>query len=208
MSQTPVLKKPSSKPVIIVSTALLVCAVTFELSLGTAAERWMFVPFYGVLAGTPLLFVLSTAAVVGKRRSSFFGLSISGIVFLWVGFSIAFGNNRIIARVTARDGTEMCLVQRYDGPTEYNISFYERKPGEKNWGWFYYEHEDARWWAGKLTLSADGNEAVIWRTLFPVARFDIANESFQLERDGRRSSPAQERMPDGWKPEDELRRNP
>ena len=59
----------------------------------------------------------------------------------------------IIARTRAPDGTELCLTQKYDD--FYQVSFYYRRTGQP-WGWFYYDHEDTRWWRGSIALCADG----------------------------------------------------
>jgi hypothetical protein len=114
------------------------------------------------------------------------------------------GGSGIIARATALDGTEMCIVQKYNAlPEPYTVSFYYRRPGQ-HWGWFYYDHQDNRWESAAIKLIEGEKIAVVLRGTKEVARFDIASESFRILGSNRALSPAQEWMPDGWKPEDVL----
>ncbi|MDQ6632387.1 MAG: hypothetical protein M3Y82_11650 [Verrucomicrobiota bacterium] len=72
-------------------------------------------------------------------------------------------------------------------------------------GWFYYDHEAMRWNFAKIKLAPDGKRASICSDFREVARFDIPTESFTLLRWNRTLRPAQEWMPEKWKPEDELK---
>ncbi|MEJ0088629.1 MAG: hypothetical protein WDM80_02600 [Limisphaerales bacterium] len=131
-------------------------------------------------------------------------LSIGFYFFIVRGFLP--GGDGIIARINAPDGTEMCVIQTYNGITgePYTVGFYYHKPG-KPWGWFYYEHEDTRWFSGKITLNENGKLAHILCENEEVAKFEIPTESFTISRWKRTVSPAQEWMPEGWKPEDALK---
>ena len=134
------------------------------------------------------------------------------MVLLFLGLCLFFvrgcmpGGDGIIARIKAPDGTEMCVIQTYNGnfAEPYTVGFYYHKPG-KPWGWFYYEHEDTRWFSGKITLSENGKLAHVQSDNEEVAQFEIPTESFTIARWKRTLSPAQEWMPEGWKPEDALK---
>lgn len=101
----------------------------------------------------------------------------------------------------------MCILQNFTGTwTEpYRVGFYYRRPGEP-WGWFYYEHEDLRWWFGSIKLTTDRKRAEIRRFVSPVAHFDPEKEAFTIVRVNRTIVQAQRWMPQGWQPEDELAR--
>jgi hypothetical protein len=132
-----------------------------------------------------------------------------GILVLFVFFlrGCLPGGTGVIARVKSSNGVEMSVVQKYNEFFEpYETGFYYRKPG-KPWGWFYYDHEDTRWSFARIKLSDYGNLAHVYRGFEEVARFEIPTESFTLLRWKRTLSPAQEWMPEGWKPEDALSDN-
>ena len=190
--------------IMIGSAAVILFMGAFEYDAGTGMEAgcWMFL--LSALAAIICTGVLSLHCLRRKRRIGVLGLAVTVFGGCWLVLSFAPGGNRVIARTLAPDGTEMCLIQRWEGEP-YRVSFYYRRPGQQ-WGWFYYEHEDTRWWLGSIRLSADGKRAEIRRFISPVAYFDIPTESFTLVRWSRTLSPAQQWMAPGWKPEAELSR--
>src|SRR5215204_367868 len=134
-------------------------------------------------------------------------LAAAAIGASWVVMSFAPGGDRIIARASAADGTEMCIIQRFTGEwaEPYRVSSYYRREGGE-WGWFYYEHEDTRWWFGSLRLTGDGKRVEVRRFVTPVAYFDLEKEAFTIVRRDRTLKGPQRWMPPGWQPEGEVAR--
>ena len=67
-------------------------------------------------------------------------MAVAAALFLW-----HIDGPRIVARATATDGTEFCVVQKCNWNLEFfTTTCYYRKPGGR-WGWFYYDHEDWYW---------------------------------------------------------------
>lgn len=120
----------------------------------------------------------------------------------WLVRGVFPGGDGVVARATASDGTELCMTQKYnDSIAEpYTVSFYYRRPG-RPWGWYYFEHEDLRWVAGRIRLAEQGTLARIYNGVTEVARFDIPHERFTIARWNRTTSPAQLWMHSAWKPE-------
>ena len=116
------------------------------------------------------------------------------------------GKNVIIARTVAPDGTDMCVVHKSNYSMEpYTIGFYFKHPGQP-WGWFYYEHEDTRWFRGSIELNAEGTTALIKRGWKTVATFDLTTDSFTIKRWNRTIQGAENWMPADWTPEQELKK--
>ncbi len=148
---------------------------------------------------------MGSQAFAGKWiviATAIMGLVLMALLMLLRGYLP--GGDGVIARAIAPDGTEMCIVQTFNDPVEpYTVSFYYRKPG-KQWGWFYYDHEDTRWFSGTIELDDGGNLAHVKRNGKEVARFDVSTEGFTIISWNRTNGPTQTWMPKGWKPEDAL----
>jgi hypothetical protein len=189
---------------LLVSAAALMSIGAFEYFAGTELDWICFLFLLFALVTTLSSGLLSIRSFGRSKCVALVGLAVSAFAACWLVFLFSPGGNRIIARATAPDGTEMCLVQVYEGEP-YNVSFYYRPPGGR-WGWFYYDHEDTRWWRGRIRLSADGKKAVITRFWRPVAEFEIPSERFTIVRWDRTLRRAQQWMPPGWAPEQALSR--
>jgi hypothetical protein len=184
-------------------TALIVSGLAgFEIFFGSAQEwvsgRALQITLLGVLiAGFSSMILL-----VRRDGHGFVGLGAAAVAIAWVAVFFVSAPGGIVARATAPDGTEMCVIETPGGETR-QTGFYYRRPGQR-WGWFYYEHEDSRWWLGRIRVSPDSERAVLYRLFLPVAYFDIPAERFTIVRWGRTLGPAQRWMPEDWSPEDAL----
>lgn len=180
---------------------LVLYVLLFEFSAGT---RWAAFPRI-LLYVFPLAIVVVGLATVRsllrRERGAWFGLGAVAFSGVWWVLSCGPGGSGVISQAVASDGTEMCLVQGYSGNRwrPYRTSLYCRRPGQ-NWGWFYYDHEDTRWWHGSIKLQEGGTQATIRRLLRPVAHYDLGTESLTLARWGRSIASAQQRMKPGWEP--------
>src|SRR6266436_5198961 len=171
------------------SVALPLCVLGFEFLDNTRFDKMFGIAGLGVVGGIGALFLLSLCCVARKTRVALLGFGVSAVALVWLVASFAPGGDRIISRVTAAGGTEICVVQRYTSlwSEPYEVRFYYRRPGQA-WGWFYFDHQDTRWWMGKISLSRDGRRATIRRVLLPVAYFDIPAEAFTIVRRGSTAS--------------------
>ena len=115
------------------------------------------------------------------------------------------GKNVIIARAQTSDGVDLCVLHTSNYSAEpYTIGFYYKKPNHP-WGWFYYEHEDTRWFRGNIELNEDESTAYIKRGSTIVATFDLTTDSFTIKRWNRTLAGAQEWLPLEWTPEQEIK---
>jgi hypothetical protein len=192
---------------VLTMVAMLLCITACELFAGTRREGYCWVLLIGTVVCVATLTIASLVALGRRRRRAFLGLGAATGGAWWIVMSFSPGGDRIIARTTAPDGIEMCILQSFTGEwaEPYRVSFYYRRPGQP-WGWFYYEHEDMRWWFGSINLTTDGRRAEILRFVSPVAHFDLQKEAFTIVRINRRIVQAQRWMPAGWEPENELAR--
>jgi hypothetical protein len=192
---------------ILTTVSMLLCITAFELFVGTNREGYCWALLIGTVVCVVTLAIVSLVTIGRRLRAALLGLGAAAIGASWVVMAFSPGGDRIIARPTAPDGTEMCILQSFTGDwTEpYRVSFCYRRPGQP-WGWFYYEHEDTRWWFGSIKLTTDGKRAEIRRFVSPVAYFDPAKEAFTIVRWNRTIVQAQRWMPAGWDPKDELAR--
>ncbi len=170
-----------------------------ELSAGTTREMvsgGFLLSF--LLAG--LAFILSTLLwLVFLRRPPVAGLIPGCLGLALMLHGILPGGEGVVERVVTADGTELMIEQRHGGEP-YSVDFYFRKAG-KPWGRFYYEHEDTRWIRGlsHIRLSSDQKQATLYRLFWPVATFDMVNETFTIHR-WQRTVSVQPTMPKDWKP--------
>lgn len=185
---------------IVLGAATLLSWLGIELSAGTVREihlGWCLLVFLVV----GLAFMAGTVLWLAFRRCP----PLAGLVPGALGVAVMLygvlpGGGGVVERVATRDGVELMLVQR-DGGEPYSVDFYFRKPGG-DWGWFYYEHEDTRWIRGlsHIRLSADQKQATVYRLFWPVASFDVGQETFTIHR-WQRTLPVQNTMAKGWTPE-------
>lgn len=120
------------------------------------------------------------------------------LIVVFLGFRRLTGQ-RIVERATAPDGAEFCVPQRpsREGCT---TSIYYRKPG-RPWGWFSYDHQDARWGGGELKVDRQTGQIELYRGSRIVATFEWESERFRLLRSDfphREFIGAQKWMPEGW----------
>jgi hypothetical protein len=107
---------------------------------------------------------------------------------------------RIVGRTVAPDGTEMCIVQKFNwSPELFTTKFFFRKPGS-NWGTFYYDHQDDYWGTSPAKIAPNSTVAVFYRGNTPAVTFDWSTETYTLHRRNDTSVGAQSKMPPGWNP--------
>jgi hypothetical protein len=183
--------------------AMVLCISGFELFAGTRNDRFCWVLLVGAVLCVVALVIVSLGIISRRWRTALVCFTAATAGASWVIMSFAPGGDRIIARARAADGTDVCIVQRFTTGDFYRVGFYYRRRGS-DWGWFYYEHEDTRWWFGSLRLTGDGKRVEVRRFVSPVAYFDLQTEAFTLVRANRTLIGAQHWMPPGWQPEKEV----
>lgn len=160
------------------------------------------------LAAILLPFLMRRLLLRG-RRIAFAATALLWIVLTIGTFRVSYaflpGKNVVLDRVTTADGVELALTHRSnDSISEpYTVSFYYRRPGDP-WGWFYYDHEDTRWWDGQIEVNEDESLATVLRGDERVATFDISSSAFTILRWDRTTMGAQRWMPTDWSPEDDV----
>jgi hypothetical protein len=87
--------------------------------------------------------------------------------------------DKLIARTTTQDGTELVLHQRCNySPEPYHTHFYFRNPAG-SWHSFQIDFEDTRWLSGRIDCSTDTGIATVYRGKTEVAQFDWSNSTFR-----------------------------
>jgi hypothetical protein len=133
------------------------------------------------------------------RTQIIFIVSVFVVLVLSVLFVRHVGGPRVVARVVAPDGTEMCIVQQCNWNAEpFTTSFVYRKPGA-GWRRFYYDHQDDYWGSGRASLDTNARVAVFYRGSSPAVTFAWATETYTLHR-WRRIDTDPDQMPTGWSP--------
>lgn len=113
-----------------------------------------------------------------KWKAAITGIVLLALSLVAVIFVVRIARPRIVLHAMTPDGTEICIFQRFTGTTDlFETSFYSKKPG-KNWGWFYYNHEDLPWLSGRIELDTTNKTATIFRGSKAVARYDWSNDTF------------------------------
>lgn len=181
---------------------ILVGLVGLEVLAGTRLEILTNYSFLLILVGILVAVISFVVLLIRRERAGIVVFGAAAVAILGIIVFFTAGGRDIVARLTAPDGTEMCVIETPGGET-HQTGFYYRRPGQR-WGWFYYEHEDSHWWVGRIRLNPDNTRAVLYRWFLPVAYFDIPTERFTLVRWGRTLGPAQRWMPEGWTPENAL----
>lgn len=107
---------------------------------------------------------------------------------------------RVVARLAAPDGTEMCVVQQFNWSFEpFTTSFVYRRPGAP-WGRFYYDHQDDYWGSSRAVLDTNRGVAIFYRGNTKAIDFSWATETYTLHRSTRTVTGAQWQMPGDWSP--------
>ncbi len=108
---------------------------------------------------------------------------------------------RVIARAIAPDGSELCLIQRWNGFDDpfFGTTFACKKPGT-NWQTYYYHHEDSYWGHASIVIDTNARLARIARGSSPAITYSWPDEVYTSYRRGKgvRSGTM---MPAGWSPE-------
>jgi hypothetical protein len=100
---------------VLATVAMLLCITAFELFAGTHREGYCWVFLIGTVVCVATLTIASLVAIGPRRRSAFLGLGAAAGGAWWIVMSFSPGGDRIIARATAPDGTEMCILQSFTG---------------------------------------------------------------------------------------------
>lgn len=88
------------------------------------------------------------------------------------------GDKRI-AEFTTKDGLQMVVHQTCNySPEPYTTRFYYRDSPANRWHAFYMDHEDSRWWSGKIAYDAETKAAQIFRVRDKVATFSTRTLEF------------------------------
>ena len=107
---------------------------------------------------------------------------------------------RIVSRAVAPDGTEMCVVQWFNGIVEpFTTRFVFRKPGGL-WGCFYVDHQDSLWTSSRVSIDPATGVAVFFRDGTPAITFAWASETFTLHRLNRTQIGPWFQLPPDWSP--------
>jgi hypothetical protein len=86
--------------------------------------------------------------------------------------------NKLVAKATAPDGTEMVLFQKCNYSAEpYLTHFYFRNP-TGSWHSFQIDFEDTRWLSGRIECNT--GIATVYRGKAEVAQFDWSNSTFRM----------------------------
>lgn len=165
-----------------VGLVVLLAWMAVELLAGAIPERATGHAALATLA-VLLIFVVWTLVCAARLRlPPKLGLLCGVAAILRMALGFLPGGDGVVARAVTPEGMELAVTQEYDGEP-YRVSFYARAPdgGQSR---FYYEHEDTRWWRGlsRIRVAEDGRTATVYRTFWPVARYDIAAASFTLMR--------------------------
>jgi hypothetical protein len=127
-------------------------------------------------------------------------VSAFAVIFLSVLFVRRIDGPRVVARAVAPDGTEMCIVQKFNWSAElFTTSFVYRKPGG-TWGWLYFDHQDDYWRTSRVSLDTNAGVAVFHRGNAPAITFAWATETYTMHRWNRTMTGPQSRLPAGWSP--------
>ena len=107
---------------------------------------------------------------------------------------------RLVGRVVAPDGTEMCVVQQFNwDPEPFTTSFVFRKPPGR-WRWRYYDHQDDYWGRSSAVLDMTTRTAVFYRGGKPAVTFAWETSTYTLHRRGRVEVGPGTPLPEGWTP--------
>ncbi len=134
-------------------------------------------------------------------RARTFFIVVAAAILLVGGFSsYRVITPRIVSRAVAPDGTEMCIVQRFNwSPELFTTRFVYRKPGNP-WGEFYFDHQDDFWASSRVTLDPATQTAVFFRDGAPAVTFAWSSETYTMHRWNRTLTGPQWTHPADWTP--------
>lgn len=138
------------------------------------------------LAAPLLLLVFARRAWRSSRRVLAAAVgALALLVFACMGGGLASilpGGSGIVAELALPDGAQFMVAQKANYSLEpYTVSFFYKEPGAP-WGYCYLDHEDTRWWSGKLVHDPNKNRVLVYRGAAEVASLDRENSSFTLHR--------------------------
>lgn len=162
----------------------------------------------GLAAAVPLaLLWLARKQRAGGGRTRLATLLVVTAVLIaaWEAFTVASllpGGTGILSELQLEDGARFVLVQKANRSLEpYTVSFFYQEPGRPA-GWCYIDHQDTRWWTGKLIFDKEKNRVLIFRGATLTASLDRGRSTFTLNSAGRTvAAPQQlaEFNPDDWR---------
>ena len=109
---------------------------------------------------------------------------------------------RVVAEATAPNGTRMCVVQEFNWSFEpFTTRFLYQQPG-RDWGAFYYDHQDVYWGKGIIDISTSNQPAEVFRDDRRVIEFSWSNNTYTAfwPNRTRRLQGAQWWMTPDWRP--------
>lgn len=131
--------------------------------------------------------MLPVSFVIARRRGHRVLAVILGILSLIafaglarIGYAMFPLGDKLVARTTTRDGTDIVLYQRCNYSLEpYHTHFYFREP-EGRWQSFQMDFEDSRWISGRIYIDPGTDLARIYRGDDEVAQFDLHTHAFTM----------------------------
>ena len=88
------------------------------------------------------------------------------------------GDNRV-AELTTADGWGFEVFQKCNHSAEpYTTSFYYRTAPTNRWHAFYMDHQDERWWSGRIAYDESSKCAQVFRGRKMVASFSLERLEF------------------------------
>jgi hypothetical protein len=77
----------------------------------------------------------------------------------------------VVTRGFAPDGTELRVVQRWDGGWEFVTEVFYRRPG-RPWGRFFYDADDDYWGLGRTEVDTEAKRFSVYRDELLTITFD------------------------------------
>ena len=112
--------------------------------------------------------------LLGLLAAGFIGT----LLWLWP----RYGKPHVVARAVAPDGTELRIIQKYEGELHLlNTSIYVRHRGGW-WNWFYYDHEDLPWRWGNASVDLSRHLIVVRCEGRVTATYDYGTQDYHLLR--------------------------
>lgn len=124
-----------------------------------------------------------TMPIIGKHKWIRILVSICLVCCAWLIFFVWHINGtRIIADETLPDGTRFIVTQKCNwGGEPFTTACYYQKPG-KNWGWYYYDHEDWYWNHAPTRIDQEAKQLSVLRNGKTTVTFNWETEAFTLWR--------------------------
>jgi hypothetical protein len=110
-----------------------------------------------------------------------------------LGMAAAMTRPRIVVLNDLPNGTRLAVFQQFNDPTEpFETSVFSNRGS--GWGWFYFDHQNTFWLAGRIEIDSSSQTALIYRGEQAVARYNWTNDKLTHLAKGTESSP--ELVPD------------